>query len=336
MPSDNIFGNQKPPLEDSIGPVIVRAKIGPYDSRTYVKGQTEVGMDTLTITVSEPLTSTQSWEHLIRFSKPNKDGTCPEYGVQPVVPGAAPVVSADGKTFTIMVSKSSNTPVKNDCVYITVDGTYADKLGNYPPKHGEKLDGREPPLTVVIRGHPPVAGVTGNPQVFNLINNNNPGAPGSLTDPNKPILWFPPVGFAEQSAGGTRQFDESRNLPALNGVSTGDDPAKSAQDLPHNLSTVQVVSLGEYLCWVTIYDHTGNFVRSFAQSFGYHGELYNNARIVKGGMVSYLAWDLKDSRGQRAGQGVYIWKMLFKFKDNKTKIEFTRTGVLRTDLTVSP
>ena len=42
-----------------------------------------------------------------------------------------------------------------------------------------------------------------------------------------------------------------------------------------------------------------------------------------------LVWDLKDDHGRKAGQGVYIWKVLFTFDSGKQEVQYTRTGVMR-------
>jgi hypothetical protein len=67
------------------------------------------------------------------------------------------------------------------------------------------------------------------------------------------------------------------------------------------------------------------------QAFGHNGELRNNFRIVEGGQVSFLVWDMKDSQGVPVGQGVYVWKVNFTFQEanKKSEVRFTRTGVLR-------
>ena len=71
-------------------------------------------------------------------------------------------------------------------------------------------------------------------------------------------------------------------------------------------------------------------MKTFKQAFGYQGELSNPDRSTDQGIVSYLVWNLKDSHGARAGQGVYIWKIEFIFPDKATKeIQYVRTGLLR-------
>ena len=65
------------------------------------------------------------------------------------------------------------------------------------------------------------------------------------------------------------------------------------------------------------------------QAFGGRGELQNINRAVNKGIVSYLIWDLKDSQGQLAGNGVYVWKVTFMFKGGKQEVQYTRTGLMR-------
>ena len=100
--------------------------------------------------------------------------------------------------------------------------------------------------------------------------------------------------------------------------------------LPGILSTVQVISTAPYIAHISIFDSYGNFVFASTQSFGANGEMQNRARVVPKGLVSYLWWDMKDKRGQLAGQGVYVWKVRFEFKGGKQEIQYTRTGIMRT------
>ena len=99
--------------------------------------------------------------------------------------------------------------------------------------------------------------------------------------------------------------------------------------LPSTISTVQVVSTGKYIATVSIFDTHGRFIKQFRQAFGYQGELTNGERRTNKGLVSYLVWDLKDSKGQKAGQGVYIWKVTFAFENGNQEVQYTRTGVMR-------
>ena len=55
----------------------------------------------------------------------------------------------------------------------------------------------------------------------------------------------------------------------------------------------------------------------------------NQERAAKRGWASYLVWDMKNAKGQKAGQGVYVWKVVFRFKVGKQEIRYTRTGVMR-------
>jgi hypothetical protein len=135
------------------------------------------------------------------------------------------------------------------------------------------------------------------------------------------VNWIPPVGFQQG-----QPFLPA--VPAVNSPSVGND-GNGPQALPPGISTVQVVSTGKYIADVTIYDNRGLFLKRFKQPFGYQGELNNRNRIAPKGQVSYLVWDLKDDHGHKAGQGVYIWKVLFTFENGKQEVQYTRTGVVR-------
>jgi hypothetical protein len=117
-------------------------------------------------------------------------------------------------------------------------------------------------------------------------------------------------------------------IPNIATPSTGIDP-NLATAMPNNIGSVQVVSTGKYIVDISIFDNNGVFVRKLQQAFGFHGELNNRDRISNRGLVSYLVWDLKDFKGQKAGQGVYIWKAMFHFENGKQDIEYTKTGVVR-------
>jgi hypothetical protein len=46
-------------------------------------------------------------------------------------------------------------------------------------------------------------------------------------------------------------------------------------------------------------------------------------------MAGCLIWDQKDSRGQKAGQGAYVRKILFKFQTGKNEVRYVETGLMR-------
>jgi hypothetical protein len=92
---------------------------------------------------------------------------------------------------------------------------------------------------------------------------------------------------------------------------------------------VQVITSSRYVATVNLYDQLGNFVKTWEQKFGYDGELNNPSRITEKGLRSFLVWDELDAKGQRAGQGVYVWKVIFRFDANKQEVRLIKTGLVR-------
>ena len=334
LPSDNIFGGQKPVIADSMGPVLDSAFIKPFDNRTLVNGAKVLGVDTLTVYVSEALKSKTDWQDLIRFSKP-VNGKCTDPAVYatslPVVPSEQARESTDRKSFTILIASDKGaTPLKGDCVFINVGGVYTDLVGNLPPVYGVPLGGRRPARQIeMLRGYPPVAGVNPENPGFVLANNDNQTDKGSEFSTKVGAIyqtqWIPPFGFVQ---GPVYSAGTPPPPGGLNTLSTGTE-AQTWTPMPTNIGAVQVISTAEYIAYISIFDNMGNFMRSMTQSFGYHGELTNQERAANRGLASFLVWDLKTSTGQMAGQGVYVWKVIFQFKTGKQEIRYTRTGVTR-------
>jgi hypothetical protein len=340
LPSTNIFAGQKPVISDSMGPIIDSAKVHPFNPLALVPGATGLGVDTVTVYVSEPMKTLNDWQDLLRFSKPtevNGIKSCTDYvHSAPIISEVLVQESADHKSFTLLVSAGKGaTPLAGDCVYITVNGIYTDVLKNMPPVHGEILKGKKPPRQIeLFRGYPPVVGLTANNPGFVLVNNDPKSDQGSEFSTKVGTVfqtqWIPPADFIL----GQNYVGSS----PIGGVATGSvgmDPTRWVA-LPNNLATVQVISTGEYIADITIFDNLGNFVKAFRQSFGYRGELNNQERAAKRGLASFLVWNLKNEKGQVAGQGVYVWKVVFQFKNNKQEIRYTRTGVTRTAASYTP
>ena len=140
-------------------------------------------------------------------------------------------------------------------------------------------------------------------------------------------LWIPPAEFkiADHKAG----LPFAQSIPKdIKTLPFGTDPGVPVP-LPEGLSKVQVVSTSKSIVDITLFDNNGNFVRKLRRKFGYNGDLNNRERISNRGLVSYLVWDLKDYKGQKAGQGVFIWKARFRFETNKEEVRYTRTGAMR-------
>lgn len=329
LPMETVFGGQRPPINDSIGPIIDSAIARPFDNAKVAPGA-ELNLDTLVVYISEGMMADNTWNNLILVSKP-VNGQCTDFiNAKLVTPYRQPTLDADKKTVTFVLQngQGATTPISGDCVFLNVDGSYTDNQRNIPAIHGEMIRGARPAREIeVFRGYPPVVGVTADKPGFVLANNDarkgtetdysNLGANGKYV-----TQWIPPVGFTE-------------NIPffplipkSAATASVGADNLDQAA-IPKAISTIQVVSTGKYIADVSIFDNKGYFVKTFKQAFGYQGELNNQNRITKKGLVSYLVWDLKDQHGQKAAQGVFIWKVVFQFENNKEEIQYTRTGVIR-------
>jgi len=329
LPAGGVFGGQTHPIEDSIGPILVKAYIKPFDAAKLQPGA-QPNIDTLTITASEPLHSKSQWDKVIMWSKPVND-KCDDYAhALPVVVAEAPTVDGSSTSITILVDAGSGAPApsKGDCIYLNVDGTYTDLNFNLPPEHGVIMDGIERPRKVdLFRGYPPVVGLDADKPGF-MITNQDPRKGDDFSNYSQlnpktgqyEVDWFPPVAVNGNIYAIPKMTDP---------VVVTEIPAP-ASAMPPGIGTVQVAAVGKYIATIFIYDNRGYYVTDFKQAFGFHGELLNHFRNAPNkGQVSYLVWNLLDKHGRKAGQGVYIWKVLFTFDDGKQEVQYTRTGLMR-------
>lgn len=332
LPSDNIFGGQKPAIKDSIGPVIDSAFIRPFNSLTLTAGSTDRNLDTIRVYVSEEMKTKTGWQDLIRFSTA-VNGACTDYAhARQLTPADQTRPNADGSITFLVGSGNGPTPQAGHCVYLTVDGTYTDVPNNLPPIHGVILKGAKAPKEIeLFRGYPPVAGMNPNVPGFVVVNNDPQSADGSVYSDNAQggfqTYWVRPADFPADFESGHSVYTPI--VPAIGSAIVPGQDGGTRAVMPPGISTVQVVSTGEYIADVAIFDNLGNWVTSFKQAFGYRGELDNRDRFANKGMVSYLVWNLNNPIGPRPGQGVYVWKVVFRFKTGKQEIRYTRTGVMR-------
>jgi hypothetical protein len=205
-----------------------------------------------------------------------------------------------------------------------------DVAGNVPPTTGVKLIGADRQRIIqLFRGFPPVAGLTpSNPTYQVAVQDNRDPNKGGYSNQAGSILWIPPVGFNATSPGDMKNWTPYVP-PSATSQGTGASENTGYADFPVWLNAIQVITTSKYVARVTICDNFGNVVHKSTQSFGYQGEMGNIRRVVPKGLVSWLVWDGRDSRGQLAGQGVYIWKVVFTFETGKQEIEYTRTGIVR-------
>ncbi len=346
LPAGSVFNAQKPVIVDSIGPKIVFAYKKPWDPTKTVPGSNALNIDTILVTLSEPLD-----KNIVDLSVLIKFGTgdgkqCVSYALASTLVGD--VKRLTDTTYIILVNNGNagkGSPLfgnGNNCAYLNAGGKYTDINFNKPGLVGVELGGSDPAKQVVLRGYPPVVGISSdvNSEKFRIGTQDNPnGNPYATSrDSMIAVYWIPPAGWDFAGKDATKfELDRAKYLPnGINGdVSTSipQDNSRLPEPIPQNVSLIQVVSLGRYIANVSIFDNLGHFMKSFKQAFGYQGELDNRNRISQNGprgMVSYLVWDLKDKNGAMAGQGVYIWKIAFSYPQNKkTEIEYVRIGLMR-------
>jgi hypothetical protein len=285
------------------------------------------------VTVSEKIATRTDWKALVRMGTAVK-GQCSDYGgtlqINPAVP---PTADSSGLTYTLLLGGDAVPhPFVGDCVYMNIDGKYADLPGNLPPAHGEILTGNFPPRRIeFLQGYPPVAGMDPASRSFAIGNGDTHASAQFIPQPgsNWVVEWIPPADWPAGYVPGVTVYSPEKHAPE-DSVKSGQDPATNGS-MPAGIGTVQVVSTAEYVADVSIYNNLGNWVKSFSQAFGYRGELANTKRRAKSGkgLVSFLVWDLKDMRGQKAANGAYIWKIQFRFKTGKQTVRYVRTGLVR-------
>ncbi len=331
LPNDALFANQRPILEDSIGPVIVGAIKRPPNVNALIPNDPSFNHDTLIITVSEPLKAGTDFKDLLKFST-----SCDDYAhAITIVALNNPASDANGKYVVIVDNSTGASPQTGNCVFLNADpGKFTDIPGNPPSKVGVPLSGDDRNRIIqLFRGFPPVAGLDPNNSTFQIAvqDSRDPkkegyATPGGTPDPVTgnawQVLWIPPAGYTEGQS-----FNPY--TAKLSDLPSGSREISTPVLLPRSVSSVQVVSTSAYIAHISIFDVYGNFVNTSTQVFGGRGELQNLARVVPKGLVSYLYWDMKDKNGQLAGQGVYVWKVRFEFKGGKQEIQYTRTGIMR-------
>ncbi|MDB5048556.1 MAG: hypothetical protein JWO30_1627 [Fibrobacteres bacterium] len=328
LPNDALFKGQKPIIEDSIGPIILSAIKHPSNLNSLVANDPNYNLDTLIVTLSEPL-EPANFKTMLKFST-----SCDDYANAKTIEAVNTPNPTPGKPteYIVIVNNAISTPLAGNCLFLNADpgpNQYVDMHKNPPPEYGVVLLGFNRDQVIQgFRGFPPVAGLDPNNPNFQVAvqdsRDSTKGGYATNRDPSKPweVLWIPPYGFTE--AGGLDPYKAT-----LNDLPGGTKETATPVRLPPGVSAVQVVSTTAYIAHIAIFDNYGNFVRSSIQVFGGRGELQNQARTVPKGLVSFLYWDMKDKNGQLAGQGVYVWKVSFEFKGGKQEIRYTRTGVMR-------
>lgn len=327
LPAGPLFAGAMPALEDSVNPVLLTVKKKPAKLNALAARDASFYHDTLVVTVSEALRAATDFKSLIRFAM-----DCSDYGKSiPLTAYGNPFADpAQPGRFTLVLDKSSGpAPAIGNCIFLTADAAlYSDLPGNRPSERGVPLEGEDSEQNIqLVRGFPPVAGLDPNQPHFQLAvqDRREEGLKGFATSTGLgwQVLWIPPAGWEEGRA------HVPYALADWGAVERSEREIATPVKLPAGTSAIQVVSAGAYVAHVVIFDNHGRAVSAFTQALGGKGELKNQARVVPGGLVSYLAWDQKDRRGQPVAQGAYVWRIVFKFKGGKNEVRYTRTGLIR-------
>ena len=142
-------------------------------------------------------------------------------------------------------------------------------------------------------------------------------------------------GIKIEGKDGSLYLAEVRPLQAISGI--GKTPKWIPPDgdeweyLPDSLSAISVKATKPYTAEVYIFDGIASYVTHFKQKFGYDGEMEQAIRGKPGDLFrqGYLHWNKRSEKGRKAGTGVYIWKIFFKFEDGHKETRIVKTGIYR-------
>ncbi len=142
-------------------------------------------------------------------------------------------------------------------------------------------------------------------------------------------------GIKIEGKDGSLYLAEVRPLQAISGI--GKTPKWIPPDgdewesLPDSLAAISVKATMPYTAEVYIFDGIASYVTYFKQKFGYDGEMEQSIRGKPGDLFrqGYLHWNKRSDKGRKAGTGVYIWKIFFKFEDGHKETRIVKTGIYR-------
>ena len=142
-------------------------------------------------------------------------------------------------------------------------------------------------------------------------------------------------GIRIEGKDGSLYLAEVRPLQPISGI--GKTPQWIApegdewESLPDSLSAISVKATMPYTAEVYIFDGIASYVTHFKQKFGYDGEMEQTIRGNSGDLFrqGYLHWNNRSEKGRKAGTGIYIWKIFFKFEDGHKETRIIKTGVYR-------
>ncbi len=142
-------------------------------------------------------------------------------------------------------------------------------------------------------------------------------------------------GIKIEGKDGSLYLAEVKPLQAISGI--GKTPKWIPPDgdewesLPDSLAAISVKATMPYTAEVYIFDGIASYVTHFKQKFGYDGEMEQTIRGKPGDLFrqGYLHWNKRSEKGRKAGTGVYIWKIFFKFEDGHKETRIVKTGIYR-------
>ncbi len=100
--------------------------------------------------------------------------------------------------------------------------------------------------------------------------------------------------------------------------------------VPDSLQTIRISSIAPYKARVIIYDNYSNVVTSFNQTFTKEEmEMDSRGNENDHSRLGFLYWNERSSEGRKVGDGVYIWRIDFRFNDGHKEYRLLKTGVKR-------
>ena len=105
---------------------------------------------------------------------------------------------------------------------------------------------------------------------------------------------------------------------------------KEWEHVPDSLQTIRISSIAPYKARVIIYDNYSNVVTSFNQTFTKEEmEMESRGNENDHSKLGFLYWNERSSEGRKVGDGVYIWRIDFRFNDGHKEYRLIKTGVKR-------
>jgi hypothetical protein len=297
LPEDGYYGGQKVFIRDGLGAGVISATKAPVLLEGLAESMVmEQEPDTFVVIISEKLVldSLKDWGTL--FLAGNSCDLEMD-AFYPLELSQTPLISADSLEFTLYVNK--NIPFVENCIILNPVAQVTDLYNNPNAAFGTAIKGNN--------GFSHIHYLEVMPAVVGLKNHS--------------LEWIRPV------------MDEYGNVftpQDIGQLPTGED-YNLYEPLPHDYSAIKVIASSPYMASIMIYDNAGQFVRKIEQSFGYHGELFNQERNSEAkGKVSFLYWDMLDQQGKRVASGLYIYRIYFRYPNaEKADVLMKKVGYTR-------